>query len=465
MKTGNLSKNTILLAIGTFLNKGLLFVMIPIFSSWLSTEDYGRFDVYSTYATLLIPMITLACSEAVFRYGIEKEDIKGKSYYITNGFAVVLLNTILMTVALLCVNSYIEWEYMVPFIFMVIGQILGNYLFGYMRCVRKLNIYSFCTAVSTVCIAVCVTLFVAVLDMALKGMIWGYAIGYITGDVFIIIFTKFHRYISIKDIKVKGIKELLTYSYALVPNNISWWVINVSDREIINIVLGPTANGIYAIACKIPNLCSALFSVFSVAWQEAAADMVTSEKRESYYNRIFNQMCLVLLSLCGGIVCCNFIFYKYIFEQRYYGGTAYVPILVTSALFGSLSQYFGGIQISLKQPKANGITTMLGAVVNLTVHLVFINNVGLYAAAISTLVSNILIVVLRAYLLRKEMQLTFEKKIFAFVGIYVYFVVVAYLEVHIIVRWINLLFSGIVFMYINRTMIQKMIRKIAKKNI
>ena len=45
----NLAKNTILLGIGVLLAKGLQFVMIPFFSSWLSVDDYGIFDVLCTY--------------------------------------------------------------------------------------------------------------------------------------------------------------------------------------------------------------------------------------------------------------------------------------------------------------------------------------------------------------------------------------------------------------------------------
>ena len=47
MKKSNdsLAKNTILLSIGTFMTKGLSFIMVPIFSRWLSTEDYGTFDL------------------------------------------------------------------------------------------------------------------------------------------------------------------------------------------------------------------------------------------------------------------------------------------------------------------------------------------------------------------------------------------------------------------------------------
>ena len=80
--------------------------------------------------------------------------------------------------------------------------------------------------------------------------------------------------IPLSSISFETVKQLVAYSYPLIPNNICWWIINVSDRTLINIFLGAAANGIYAIACKIPNFCASVFNVFNISWQEAAIDML-----------------------------------------------------------------------------------------------------------------------------------------------------------------------------------------------
>lgn len=264
-KTNNLYKNTAFLMIGTFLNKGLQFVMIPIFSRWLSTEDYGSFDLFCTYVSLMIPVVTLACGEAIFRFGVEQDTIKGKAKPISNGAAIVFINSLILLGVLMIIRAVSGWQYTMPFFFMAFGEILNNYLQGYMRAIRKLNIYSFCTAFSTLSIAVASTFFVLILKMGLSGLIWGYAVGYLVGDLMIACGTKYKKYFDISLISWSGVKELLSYSYALIPNNISWWIINVSDRSIINVFLGAAFNGIYAIASKVPNLASAIFGVFSIS--------------------------------------------------------------------------------------------------------------------------------------------------------------------------------------------------------
>ena len=51
-RSGRLVKNTAILAVGTMFSSVFSFFLVPIFSAWLSSEDYGTYDVYLTYITL-----------------------------------------------------------------------------------------------------------------------------------------------------------------------------------------------------------------------------------------------------------------------------------------------------------------------------------------------------------------------------------------------------------------------------
>ena len=50
-KEEQLAKNTAILTVGTLFTKILAFIVIPLFSSWLSVSDYGKYDLYNTYIT------------------------------------------------------------------------------------------------------------------------------------------------------------------------------------------------------------------------------------------------------------------------------------------------------------------------------------------------------------------------------------------------------------------------------
>ena len=117
----------------------------------------------------------------------------------------------------------------------------------------------------------------------------------------------------------------------------------------------------------------------------------------------------------------------------------------------------------MKQPKANGITTVIGAVVNIVVHLALIGAVGLYAAAISTLVSNVTIVVLRKILLaREDIKVKIGREAYICTAVYLYVAICAYLYTSLPL-WLNIanvVLSGVVFMVVNRGYVVKIKQKV-----
>lgn len=460
MKKNSLAKNTILLSIGTILNKGLVFFMVPLFSSWLSTEDYGTFDLLCTYVTMLIPILSLAIGEGIFRYAIEAKE-KEQKQHITNGTIMYIIGMIIAGIAALIMFVFFHINIIIPFYIMLCGEIINKLLQSFLRAIKKLNIYSFFSAISTVFIFISTWILVKVLNLGLYGIIYGYAIGYLIGDIIIAIYSKFPRYIT-KNWSFKGIKELIVYSLPLIPNSISWWIVNASDRTIINMVLGAASNGIYAIAYKIPNLCTSVFSVFSISWQEAAIDMKNSANRNEYFQNVYTKMILILISLCAGILSLNFILFTYFFDAKYSTAQLYTPILVTSVIFSTIAQFFGGIQISLKQQKSNGVTTITGAIVNILVHLALIKYIGLYASAISTLASTVTIVIARKIILKKDLDIKVERKIYKYLLIYAYIAICAFFcsKLNIIINVINLLITIAVFLIINKEMLKKILKKL-----
>ena len=199
-KSTNLSKNTLFLSACMLLNKGLLFVMIPFFSKWLSTEEFGIYDVYTTYISLLIPIITLACSDAVFRLSFDKDNIDGKSYYITNGGLIVFVN-LSITLVIIGIFSHIScWVNAIPFLILLIAEVIDNFLQGYLRAIKKLNVYAITKSITVIFTSIAVTVLVRILDLGLNGIMYGYALGYLCGSCFAKIITRLWSYIRVRRI-------------------------------------------------------------------------------------------------------------------------------------------------------------------------------------------------------------------------------------------------------------------------
>ena len=133
-KYKNLSMNTLLFTISSFGAKIISFLLVPIYTSVLSTKDYGNVDLVSTTVQLLIPIATLNIQDAVLRFSLddkyEAEEVIGA------GMKLILGSSSVLGVILLIVSHYrlinIDKDYLLflffSFFFGVINNCFSMYL-------------------------------------------------------------------------------------------------------------------------------------------------------------------------------------------------------------------------------------------------------------------------------------------------------------------------------------------------
>ena len=68
-----LGKNTMVFVISSFGTKFLSFLLVPLYTSVLSTEEYGVADLITTTATLMIFIFTINISSSVLRFTLDKK--------------------------------------------------------------------------------------------------------------------------------------------------------------------------------------------------------------------------------------------------------------------------------------------------------------------------------------------------------------------------------------------------------
>ena len=90
---------------------------------------------------------------------------------------------------------------------------------------------------------------------------------------------------------------MLTYCVPLIPTAVFWWIMGVSDRYLVKWFVESDANGIYAVAYKIPTILTILATVFMDAWQlSAIAESGDRRAQARFYARVwdafFSAVCL-----------------------------------------------------------------------------------------------------------------------------------------------------------------------------
>lgn len=225
-----------------------------------------------------------------------------------------------------------------------------------------------------------------VFDLGLSGVIGAVAVANLCASLFLFYKSGLAQYISFEFISIDLTRQMIAYAWPLIPNNLSSWVMTLSDRLLLSMFLGVEVNAVYAVAKKIPNLLTAVQSTFSLAWQENASLSVEDSDIDSYYSRMFSLVFDLVIGSCAVLIGISPLLFALLIRGDYMEAYCQMPILFIALTFTTLSSYLAGIYIADKRTKAIGITTTIAATINLGIDLILI---GLFSGSYNNLDFNV----------------------------------------------------------------------------
>lgn len=386
-----LLKNTAIIAIGKLSTQIVSFLLLPLYTAKLSTEEFGTYDFFVTLSVFLLPIITLLMEESMFRFLIDADDLKSKKRTITATIVYTTVGTVIFTILAAIIMGIIHYEYAVIFIIFIISNILLGLSNALSRGMGKVNLYSLSNFILGVITIILNILFIVTFKLGVNGLLWSNIIA--NAATAVIMFYKLHlpQFVSKKDFSRETLGKMIRYSAPLVPNNLSWVIISLSDRLMLTQMTGADANGIYAVANKFPNIVYTCYGFFSTAWKESAARILKEENKSQYYNSIYKDVKFFLKAIVLGLIAIMPLAFPLLVNESYNDAYKYIPILIISIYYTNMSNFYGGIFTAYKNTKIMGSTTAVAAVINIVINIIFIPKFGIYAATFSTLISNIVV--------------------------------------------------------------------------
>ena len=459
-KVKDLVFNTAIIGIGNFGTKILSFLLVPLYTSILSASDYGRYDLVVTIVAFCIPFVTCLMEESMFRFLIDCKDDSERKNVITQSLAIICFGCFLFLAAFFFVCCLFDFEYKIFFALLVVSDVATAVRNAYYRGTGQIKRYALINFISSALLIASNILLIAVAKIGIVGLFLSQIlIGVLS---LIIIIPIIRNYVSLKKINAKQVRRMMKYSIPLIPNSICWSVINTSDRLIISGRLGSGANGVYSIANKFPNAVDTFYSFFYIAWKESSARAQNDEDREVFYNTVFQNLKRILFTAIVGIIGLLPFIFGLLVKNDFTESYIYIPVLIVSIYCANISGFYGGIFSAKKNTKIMGITTIVAACLNLAIDFALIGTIGIWAAAISTLVSTFLMCVWRKIAVRKYVCLK-ENYLERLIEIVILGgVIAAYYSGLLYAQIIAIVVAGAYCIVINRGFIKLIFRKVAK---
>ena len=399
-------------AVGTFGSKVIYFLLVPFYSFFLSKSDLGLYDIILASLTILTPIITIQVSDAVYRelHDPTKQSLKSAKAF-SSGLSVIFFGLLIFVFI-----AFIFYNLFANKIFYELVLIQSSFTFYifFQQSLRGLSLnkeYALMGTMNAFLLILFSIILIYFFTIELRNILLAIACAQSISIIFAIYKINFFKLFEIKNISKAKVYELINYSLPLLPNTLSWWLIDLGSRYIILLFIGIEENGLYAVAARYAGIIALVNSIFILSWQDY---VINSKSKISLNTNYFSSYLNFFIAFQIGLVILltsfsNELIY-FTTPADFHNAAKYLPILLISSAFASFCGFYGAFYLKEKRTKKIFTTTLIGSIINIAFCIALINYLGLYAVAAASFVGFLITFLLRS----RDFELKVDVKNFAF---------------------------------------------------
>lgn len=418
------------------LTKALPFITLPIITKLLpDSSSYGIADMFNLIISFGRALAVLGMYDAIFREFFEKNENKVYQKKVTStGFNIVMIASIIVFLITFLFNKKLSFLLFdnIKFGNLIILSGVGVILSAFssilasptrMRNQRRIFLY---TGVSFPLIGFLATYGFIKIGYTYEAIIYGTVI---MNFISVIVFGYLNRKdFNFKFYDKKVAKELFKIGLPLLPTFLIYWIFKSMDRIMINKMLGASELGIYSVGSRVASISQLILSAFSGGWAYFKYSTMRDDDQVEMNSKVFEY--LGIISFLAFIVAQPFIIpvFNLFFKGNYQRGAIVFSYLFLSPLILMLFQIIGSQMLVVKKTYLTTIALTSGAFSNIILNFILIKNYGIKGAALSTLLSYILSVIIMGVICYRYDLLKVNKR---------FLLVASILLISIILKFLN----------------------------
>jgi len=388
--------NSAIYALGDITVRFSGLLLIPLYTRYLTPDDYGLLSIANTLTAILAIFMMLSLMAAFTRFYFDCDNREQQQRLLSSLVYVVLAWAAVLTVVLFLVgetlfNYFIEmafYPYIALAIVIALAGLLPQVLLSVLQVQEKVKQYALFTIVSFVITSSFVIYHVVFLDEGAAGSLTGTLTGALLMSVVAIVFLKKNWLMMTFEMSV--VKSSLNYSLPLVPHLLLIWVMMGSDLFVLQYFRPMSEVGIYSLGYTLGFAFFVVTGALSRAWSPIFYRSADNESDQIGLSQIVTTMLLLMLL----VVTCSMIFLqeavKLITVEAFYDITLIIPWVALSAIFHVIYISFVNVLFYDKKNAQVAIISACAALVNVLLNVLFIPKFGMQAAAVTTALAYLL---------------------------------------------------------------------------
>ncbi len=398
------------------------FLLLPVFTAYLSPRDYGAFGILSLFSVLTKIFFRMGLDSGFFRIHYELTSAHDRKILATTLFATALTVSAVLFAAIaflarplgrLLLGEELDQSQVATWIVLVaFDTLLNTFAFVPMNLFRIQGRPAAFTVM---------TLFRSFLNIGLKLALvvkgWGVT-GVLAADaaasllfVFALLPTLLRNLTA--GFSFSMLKHSAAFGLPKVPHGLAHQVLNLSDRKLIEIFASLGESGLYHIGYVMGTGVKFFLSAFELAW----SPFVYAQLEKPDAPRILARVATYAFAALCGFGLLNAVFGRELLflmaEPKFHAGHGVIPVVVLAYVIqGVFALTSIGIGIS-KTTRYFPMITVAAAGLNVLLNLFWIPWLGIMGAAWSTVAGYTLMAGLGYWLGNRNYPIPFEGRRFS----------------------------------------------------
>lgn len=411
MNLRSLVKDSALYTVVNVLNKGISIILLPIYTFFLSPEQFGLVDYLAAIGAIVAVTVSLEVTQALARYLPEQRKASGDTSPLISAailsmlvtFALFIIPTILfaqeISVLLFDSTENTHLIQLCALVYMFTGFVtLFNGILVASLESKKSVIFSL---INTVFNGTSTYFILVNTELRVEALLLGQIIGAFVALVCFykvvlgnVRFTFDHEWFT----------KMYSFSLPLIPSSVGVIFALFTDRLMIKEFLDLESLGVYGIALRVASI----MTLITTGFRTAITPLIyVSYKNEDTKSKIINMFYLYLLSAVFIVVAILYFqngIVLYLSSPDYIGATEVIAILCITVFISNCYVFFPGLSLANKTGMIS-VVNIFGMVLNFCLNLIFIPKYGIAGAANATMVAAVCTFIAHFVLAQKHYRL------------------------------------------------------------
>lgn len=447
------NSQTIFNILSQIVTNGTNFVLIMIFTRFLSTENYGIVSLYQAYV-LFFSVIIGINTQGTIGTGFNHFEEKEHSNYLASIFTLSLMSFIIICLLILVFIKFfssfstLSFSLIILMLFHSLGVFCFNFItikYVYQREAKKGFFVSLCISILMILFSIISMNFSSKFSDLYMIRILGLAIPYILCIFYV------SKDIYQKDVSIKNYKKYFSFCLPicipLVFHSLSYILLSQTDKIMLQKLTNDlSVVGIYSFIVTYVHILNSIYTALNNTWVSLYYKYLKNDEYDTLKARSKRYMTFFTILVCGFMLLSPEVV-KILADKRYWESLSLVPVISLSIFLVFMYSFAINFELYNQDSKKIALGSTFTAIINMALNFVFIKKYGMLGAAIASLISYLLLFLFHSYCANKINKISFPYKFTDYANSFIIVItcsIIFYLSLNIFyIRFIIAILLGI----------------------